>query len=424
MPYALRALLKSPSFTTIAISTIALGIAANTAIFSVVNGVLLRPLPFRDEARIVRVWTSSTNEPRAGHSAGEFLDIQHNNRTLASMAGVRNELFALSVKPGDAQQLPGAYVTASFFDVLGTPAALGRTFTRHTGFGADRGDGDPRSGGVAHVLRNGHDSGRPAHARERPAFDRRRRHAGGLQMARRGATVGALAEGGAPVADRQGRSSDDAGRPVLRGGRENQERRQLQRRPARHARGRDEHAARTSGFERHARCRPRAAARGSRRQRAQRAAAAAGSGRARPAHRVRQRLEPADRAGHRPAARAGDSIGAWRVAHGSDARAVDREPDSWRGRRRDRIARGLVADQGAGAAAARRPSARRLDRRGRHRRYRERRRVARHRRSLRIAARVAGLEDGRGERTQGGRWRARHGARALPDRCSWLPKWR
>ncbi len=129
MPYALRALLKSPSFTTIAISTIALGIAANTAIFSVVNGVLLRPLPFRDEARIVRVWTSSTNEPRAGHSAGEFLDIQHNNRTLASMAGVRNELFALSVKPGDAQQLPGAYVTASFFDVLGTPAALGRTFT-------------------------------------------------------------------------------------------------------------------------------------------------------------------------------------------------------------------------------------------------------------------------------------------------------
>src|SRR5215831_5615302 len=129
MRYSIRALLKSPSFTAIALATIALGIAANTAIFSVVNGVLLRPLPFRDEARIVRVWTSSANEPHSNHSAGEFLDIQHDNRTLAAIAGIRPDLFAISARTGDAQQLPGAYVTASFFDVLGTSAALGRTFT-------------------------------------------------------------------------------------------------------------------------------------------------------------------------------------------------------------------------------------------------------------------------------------------------------
>jgi len=129
MRYSIRALLKSPSFTAIALATIALGIAANTAIFSVVNGVLLRPLPFRDEARIVRLWTSSANEPHSNHSAGEFLDIQHNNRTLAAMAGIRSDLFAVSARTGDVQQLPGAYVTASFFDVLGTPAAVGRTFT-------------------------------------------------------------------------------------------------------------------------------------------------------------------------------------------------------------------------------------------------------------------------------------------------------
>ena len=56
--YALRTLLKAPGFTAVAIATMALGIAANTAIFSVVNAVLLRPLPFRDEARVVRVWTT------------------------------------------------------------------------------------------------------------------------------------------------------------------------------------------------------------------------------------------------------------------------------------------------------------------------------------------------------------------------------
>jgi putative ABC transport system permease protein len=129
MRYTFRALLKTPSFTAIALATIALGIAANTAIFSVVNGVLLRPLPFRDEGRIVRVLSTTADEPHSNHSAGDFLDIQRNNRTLSAIAGFRGDLIAVSAKANDVQQLGGAYVTSAFFDVLGTPAELGRTFT-------------------------------------------------------------------------------------------------------------------------------------------------------------------------------------------------------------------------------------------------------------------------------------------------------
>jgi putative ABC transport system permease protein len=129
MRYAFRTLLKSPGFTVVAVATIALGIAANTAIFSVINAVLLRPLPIRDEARVVRVWTVSPDEPKSNHSAGDFLDFQRNNRTLAALAGFRNDLVAVSPPSGAAAQVQGAWVTSAFFDVLGTPAALGRTFT-------------------------------------------------------------------------------------------------------------------------------------------------------------------------------------------------------------------------------------------------------------------------------------------------------
>ena len=128
--YAVRTLIKTPGFSVIAIATIALGIAANTAIFSVVNAVLLRPLPFRDESRVVKVMTSTANEPRSNHSAGEFLDIERNNRTLEALAGFRGDMVAVAVKTGEATQLQAQWVTSSFFDVLGTPAALGRPFSR------------------------------------------------------------------------------------------------------------------------------------------------------------------------------------------------------------------------------------------------------------------------------------------------------
>lgn len=127
---SLRALLKTPSFTAIAVATIALGIAANTAIFSVVNAVLLRPLPFHDESSVVRVFTASRNEPHGSHSAGDFLDLQASNRTLSAVAGWEHELAAVARTGAEADQLVAAYVTANFFDVVGEAAREGRTFTQ------------------------------------------------------------------------------------------------------------------------------------------------------------------------------------------------------------------------------------------------------------------------------------------------------
>ena len=126
--YAIRTLLKSPGFSAIAVITIALGIAANTAIFSVVNGVLLRPLPFRDEARVVKVSTTTRNERESNHSAGDFMDIRRTNRSLDAIAGFREDFVAMADAPREPILFQAAWVTAEFFDVLGTPAALGRPF--------------------------------------------------------------------------------------------------------------------------------------------------------------------------------------------------------------------------------------------------------------------------------------------------------
>jgi predicted permease len=130
--YALRTLTKNPGFTAIAVVTLALGIGANTAIFSVVNGVLLRPLPFRDPDRIVNVWMSTKDEPRGNHAAADFIDLQHGNQSLVALAGYRSNLFSAAARGGEPAQLEGEYVTIDFFDVLGVSAALGRTFTRST----------------------------------------------------------------------------------------------------------------------------------------------------------------------------------------------------------------------------------------------------------------------------------------------------
>ena len=128
--YAFRTLIKNPVFAAVAVLTLALGIGANTAIFSVVNGVLLRPLPFRDSERIVRVATTTKDDPSGSHSAADFEDLQRENESLEVIAGYRSGLFTATVRPGEPVQLEGAFVTVDFFDVLGVPAALGRTFTR------------------------------------------------------------------------------------------------------------------------------------------------------------------------------------------------------------------------------------------------------------------------------------------------------
>ena len=134
--YALRMLIKNPGFAFVAILTLALGIGANTAIFSVVNAVLLRPLPFPDADRIVRTWTTTADEQRGNYAAGEYLDVRRENQSFAAIAGYRPNLFTAVVRTGEPVQLEGAYVTLDFFDVLGVPASLGRTFSHSTDLAA------------------------------------------------------------------------------------------------------------------------------------------------------------------------------------------------------------------------------------------------------------------------------------------------
>ena len=133
MRYAVRTLLRTPGFTLIAIATIALGIAANSTIFSVVNGVLLRPLPFDDEARVVELTTTTASEPRSNYSAGEFTDLVQTARTLEAIAGFREDVTPVSLDGREPVQMDTVWVTPAFFDVFGRRAAIGRAFAAADG---------------------------------------------------------------------------------------------------------------------------------------------------------------------------------------------------------------------------------------------------------------------------------------------------
>ncbi|HEX4666948.1 MAG TPA: ABC transporter permease [Chthoniobacterales bacterium] len=130
--YAFRHLLKSPAFSLIAILTLALGIGANSAIFSVIDAVLLRPLPFSEPDRIVMVWARYTNDGgsyRTGvHSYLDFVDLKEQSGSFEATAAYTRTEGALS-GAADAQLLEGVAVTSGIFDVLGVPPLLGRGFT-------------------------------------------------------------------------------------------------------------------------------------------------------------------------------------------------------------------------------------------------------------------------------------------------------
>jgi len=130
--YGIRMLRRAPGFALVAILTLALGIGANTAIFSLVNGVLLRPLPFADSGRLVNVWTATSDEPRGNHSSADFIDIQRENQSLEAIAGYRASVFAVTGTNAEPIQLEGTYATLDFFDVMETRPAIGRVFSRRT----------------------------------------------------------------------------------------------------------------------------------------------------------------------------------------------------------------------------------------------------------------------------------------------------
>ncbi|HET9530253.1 MAG TPA: ABC transporter permease [Blastocatellia bacterium] len=134
--YGVRTLAKKPGFTVVALLTLALGIGANTAIFSVINTVLLRPLPFKDPSRLVAV--ASTN-PEAGKGAGggvspaDFRDWQQQSRSFESLAIYSGTGISLHSEE-HPESLPGARVASDFFQTFGVEPALGRVFTPEEGY--------------------------------------------------------------------------------------------------------------------------------------------------------------------------------------------------------------------------------------------------------------------------------------------------
>jgi predicted permease len=127
--YAFRMLLKHRGFTAVVVLTLALGIGANVALFSVVNGVLLKPLPYPDPDQLVTIHQSKPNFDMGAMPYPNFLDIQSQNQTFTSMAIARSAGFSL-LGAGEPERLRGRYVSADFFSVLGLKPELGRTFTR------------------------------------------------------------------------------------------------------------------------------------------------------------------------------------------------------------------------------------------------------------------------------------------------------
>ena len=125
--YGVRMLSKNPGVTAIAIITLALGIGANTAIFSIVNGVLLRPLSYKDPDRIVSLWETTSAHGRWRVSSANFFEWKNQNSVFDSIAAFGGSSLTLT-GDGDPIQLQGARVSSEYFSVIGVNPIVGRTF--------------------------------------------------------------------------------------------------------------------------------------------------------------------------------------------------------------------------------------------------------------------------------------------------------
>ncbi len=134
LKYGTRMLAKSPAFTLVAVIALALGIGANTAIFSVVNAALIRSLPFRDPDRLVMVWENNRNRGRDQNviSPANYQDWREQNTVFESMSAFFDTRANLT-GVDDPEEIPTQLVEANFFDLLGVGATLGRTFTPDEG---------------------------------------------------------------------------------------------------------------------------------------------------------------------------------------------------------------------------------------------------------------------------------------------------
>src|SRR5271170_7215934 len=125
--YAMRMFLKSPGFAAIAVITLALGISANSTLFSVVNGVLLNPLPYPHSEQLVTVYGKTPGFDQGPVVYLNFLDWQRATQTFSSMAMYRNQDYNVTGS-AEAERLSGYMISAGFLSTLGVQPVLGRTF--------------------------------------------------------------------------------------------------------------------------------------------------------------------------------------------------------------------------------------------------------------------------------------------------------
>ena len=129
--YALRSFVRAPGFTLVALLTLALGIGGTTAIFSIVDGVVLRPLPYTDPDRIVRLVRTNVRGEDASFSGPEYRDLKKGATYLAAVAGYRSDIVDLTGR-AEPVRITGVETTAGFFDVFDAPPLLGRTYHEAT----------------------------------------------------------------------------------------------------------------------------------------------------------------------------------------------------------------------------------------------------------------------------------------------------
>src|SRR5262245_1345993 len=126
--FAFRQLLKNPGFTAVAVLTLALGIGANTAIFSVVNAVLLKPLPYPEPGQLVQFRIDRSGSPSSVIGSASFVEVKAQSQSLARLAAYSGGDMLLT-GAGPAERVVSGAVTADFFPLLGVQPALGRNFT-------------------------------------------------------------------------------------------------------------------------------------------------------------------------------------------------------------------------------------------------------------------------------------------------------
>jgi len=140
--YGVRMLLKNPGFTAVIVITLGLGIGANAALFSVVNGVLLNPLPYPEPDQLITLHQSKPNFAQGAIPYPNFRDWKKENETFTAMAISRRTSFSL-IGAGEAEQIDGRWVTAEFFSVYGVRPSLGRNFSQ--------GEDEPGAGPVVMI---------------------------------------------------------------------------------------------------------------------------------------------------------------------------------------------------------------------------------------------------------------------------------